>query len=143
VTVYLDENLSPDIAGILRRRGVDAISTYELGNVQLDDRAQLEYATREGRAIVTANVADFLALSREAVRTNTEHAGIILIPSSFRGDEFQAIADGVAEMLEQHPKSLGGSVNPTKIKVAPSILASKSVTEVLPPCHGVITDVTN
>ncbi len=108
--VYLDENLSPDIAGILRQRGVDAISAYGVGNVQLDDRAQLAYATREGRAIVTANVADFLALSHQAVRTNTEHGGIILIPSSFRGDEFRAIADGVSEVLGQYPKGLSGSV---------------------------------
>jgi hypothetical protein len=109
VKVYLDENLSPDIAGLLRQRGVDAISAHEVGNVQLDDRTQLAYATGEGRAIVTANVADFLALSHLAVRANTEHAGIILIPSSFRGDEFEAIADGIAAVSEQYPERLAGS----------------------------------
>ena len=100
--VYLDEDLSPAIAGLLRPHGIDASTTQEVGNVQLDDRAQLTYATREGRAILTANVIDFIELAHEAVATNTEHAGIVLVPSSFRGDEFQAIADAVFEALKPY-----------------------------------------
>ena len=108
--LYLDENLSPEIAKILRRAGVDAVSAHEVGNVQLNDQAQLAYATQDGRALVTANVVDFLALALEAVQTNTEHAGIILVPSSFRGDEFQAIADAVRETLRGHREGLRGLV---------------------------------
>ena len=48
--VYLDEDLSPLIATLVRKRDIDARTAYEVGNVQLDDRAQLAYATREGRA---------------------------------------------------------------------------------------------
>jgi hypothetical protein len=108
--VYLDEDLSPTIAALLRRKGLDATTAYETGNVQLHDRAQLAHATREGRAIVTANVVDFIELARDAVETNTEHEGIILIPSSFRGDEFQAIADAVAEAVKPHRNGLRGLV---------------------------------
>jgi len=110
VKVYLDEDLSPAIADILRRNGMDAISTHEAGTVQLDDRAQLAYATREGRTIVTANVVDFIELAHEAVATNTEHAGIVLVPSSFRGDEFQAIADAVLDALQPYRDGLRGLV---------------------------------
>lgn len=108
--VYLDEDLSPIIARILRDKGVDAISAHEVGKVQLDDRAQLTEATRDGRAIVTANVIDFLTLAHDAVARNAEHAGIVLVPSSFRGDEFQAIADAVHRAIGQHPEGLGGVV---------------------------------
>lgn len=108
--VYLDEDLSPSIALLLRQRGLDATSAHEVGNSQLEDRVQLEYATREGRAIVTANVVDFIRLAREAVATNTQHAGIVLVPSSFRGDEFQAIADAIVEGLKPHPHGLDGVV---------------------------------
>jgi uncharacterized protein DUF5615 len=110
VTVYLDEDLSPAIAAILRQHGVDASAAYEAGNVQLDDRAQLAYATREGRAIVTANVVDFIELAHETVATNTEHAGIVLVPSSFRGDEFPAIADAIFEALKPYRDGLRGLV---------------------------------
>ena len=108
--VYLDEDLSPAIADILRRNGLDAIGAHEAGTVQLDDRAQLSYATREGRAIVTANVVDFIELAHEAVATNTEHAGIVLVPSSFRGDEFQAIADAILGAVKPYPDDLRGLV---------------------------------
>lgn len=104
--LYLDEDLSPAIAPLLRWHGIDATTTHEAGNIQLDDRAQLVWATRQGRAIVTANVVDFIELAREAVATNTEHAGIILVPLSFRGDEFQAIADAIFEALKPYRGSL-------------------------------------
>jgi hypothetical protein len=51
--VYLDEDLSPTVARILRDHGVDAVNAHEVGKVQLDDRAQLAEATGDGRAIVT------------------------------------------------------------------------------------------
>ena len=94
------------IALLLRRRAVNATSAHEVGNGQLGDRAQLDCATREGRAIVTRNVVDFLELARDAVATNTRHAGIVLIPSSFRGDEYQAIADAIVDAVKPYPKRL-------------------------------------
>jgi hypothetical protein len=106
VRIYLDENLSPTIAAILRETGVDAVAAYEVGNIQRDDRAQLAYANKERRAIVTANIGDYVELGREAVATNAAHAGIILVPASFRGDEFQAIADAIRRVIEQYPTGL-------------------------------------
>jgi hypothetical protein len=113
VKVYLDEDLSPNIALLLRERGVDATSAHEVGNSQLGDRAQLEYATREARVIVTRNVVDFLELAWDAVARNTRHPGIIVVPSSLRGDEYQAIADAIVEALKPlkpYPKGLDGIV---------------------------------
>jgi predicted nuclease of predicted toxin-antitoxin system len=64
--VYLDEDVSPIVARLLRDKGVDAVSVHEVGRVQLDDRGQLAEATGAGRAIVTANVVDFLALAHDS-----------------------------------------------------------------------------
>lgn len=108
--VYLDEDLSPTIALRLRQRGVDATSAHDVGNSQLEDRAQLEYATRERRAIVTRNIVDFLRLAHDAVATNTAHAGIVLVPASFRGDEYQELADAIVEDLSPYPQGLDGVV---------------------------------
>lgn len=108
--LYLDEDLSPTVARLLRRHGIDATTAHEVGNVQLDDRAQLAYATREGRAIVTANVVDLAELARDAVATNTEHSGIVLVPSSFRGDEFQAITEPNRDAVKTYTRSLRGLV---------------------------------
>ena len=108
--VYLDEDLSPTIALLLRQRGVDATSAHEVGNSQIQDRAQLEYATREGRAIVTRNVVDFLRLAHDAVATNTQHGGIVLVPAGFRGDEYQELADAIVEDSSPYPQGLEGIV---------------------------------
>ena len=89
---------------------MDVTAAQEVGNIQLDDRAQLTYAAREGRAIVTANVVDFIELAHDAVATNTEHAGILLVPSSFRGDDFQAIADAILEAVRPYRTGLRGLV---------------------------------
>jgi hypothetical protein len=51
-----------------------------------------------------------LRLAREAVATNTGHAGIVLVPSSFRGDEFEVLADAIVEGLKPYPKGLHGVV---------------------------------
>ena len=107
--VYLDENLSPETARLLRDRGIDAVSAHELRRHQVADRAQLALATADGRAVVTRDVVDFLLLSSQMIAANTEHAGII-VQASFRGNEFQEIADGIHEIVRQYPGGLQGSV---------------------------------
>ncbi len=77
MTFYLDENLSPRIAEMLRDRGLDVVSAHEVaGNTQLDDRSQLLYAAGSGRAIVTCDIEDFAELIQEFIATNREHAGL-------------------------------------------------------------------
>lgn len=104
--VYLDENLSPRVAQILRARGIDAISAYEVGNVGLDDGAQRPYATAAGRVIVTGNVEDFVALDRVAIAANASHAGMVLISSAFRLNEFAALADGIERVAKLYPAGM-------------------------------------
>lgn len=108
--VYLDENLSSEIARLLRAGGVDAVSAHEARKHQLSDRAQLELATAQDRVIVTADVVDFVALSRQAIAANTQHPGIIVVPASFRGNEFQAITDGIHAIVREYPDGLRGAV---------------------------------
>jgi predicted nuclease of predicted toxin-antitoxin system len=78
VKLYLDENLSPRLAEILRARGLEVVGAYEVGNAELDDRAQLASATREDRAIVTCDIPDFTVLAADALAANTQHAGILI-----------------------------------------------------------------
>jgi predicted nuclease of predicted toxin-antitoxin system len=108
VKFYLDEDLSPRIAEWLRKRGIDAVSVFEVGNVQISDREQLAYAAREGRCLVTRNVRHFVVLSQEAVRRQEPHAGIILCPASIRGFEIRAIAAALIRVVKRFPEGLGG-----------------------------------
>ena|GEM_PF-3011747 len=64
LTFLLDEDLSYRVAEGLRQRGVDVLSVHEVGraNRKVSDAEQLEYATQQGRVLVTYNRADYQAL---------------------------------------------------------------------------------
>ncbi len=62
----LDEQLSPQIAVLLREAGYDVVAVVErvdlVGSI---DSTILEVATSEGRAVVTNNIKDFRPLAAE------------------------------------------------------------------------------
>jgi hypothetical protein len=108
--LYLGEDLSPRVASLLRERGLDATGAHEVGQVGLGDLEQLRFAAREGRCLVTRNVSDFLELVRQLVNRQEVHAGIILVPASFRGDEFAILADSIARCVSAFPQGLANQV---------------------------------
>jgi hypothetical protein len=78
VALYTDEDVTDDLASALRRRGYDAQSTAEAGNLSLSDEDQLRYATERGKALFTYNIKDFISLAHQWNDQGIEHAGIIL-----------------------------------------------------------------
>lgn len=76
--LLLDEHFSPEIARQLRGHGHDVVAAPERVQLHgLPDDELLSTASRERRAIVTENVADFVALHRAAIVTGTDHFGLI------------------------------------------------------------------
>ncbi len=53
VALYTDEDVSPDLAPALRRRGFVAQSTVEADNMEVSDEAQLAYATEKEMVLLT------------------------------------------------------------------------------------------
>lgn len=104
---YLDEDLSPQIAERLRKQKIDAISAFEVGNVQLSDREQLAYAARAGRCLVTRNVRHFVILAEDAIRQQRPHAGIVLCPSGIQGFEIGAIVNALKRLAKRFSEGLG------------------------------------
>ena len=76
--VYLDADVHPIVARILRGRGFDALSTNEAGRRQVSDREQLDFAVICRRAFVTFNVADFVREARGYALEGREHFGIVV-----------------------------------------------------------------
>jgi hypothetical protein len=110
VKLHLDEDLSPRVVALLRERGLDAAGAHEAGQGGRSDLEQLRHAAREGRCLVTRNVGDFLELVRELINRQESHGGIILIPASFRGDEFATLAEAIAQCVAAYPKGLADRV---------------------------------
>ena len=87
--LYLDEHIPLVLATFLSSHGVDSLTTRDAGNLSLSDEDQLIVATREGRALVTFNCADFIQLTQDWHAEDRSHAGIILskvlpLPELFR-----------------------------------------------------------
>ncbi len=78
IKLYLDEDVDPLLAQVLRDRGADCLSTLEAQNLGRSDNDQLEFATGQGRAILTFNVKDFVRLARECTGLGKHHSGIIV-----------------------------------------------------------------
>jgi hypothetical protein len=78
--LLLDEIFSDDIAEQLRAIGHDVISIVaDPALVGLPDEQVLAYAATAGRALITANVKDFVPLDRRYRAAGQPHAGLILV----------------------------------------------------------------
>lgn len=78
IALYLDEDVDPLLAYVLRDRGFDCVSTREAHNLGRSDHEQLTFATTQGRVILTFNVKDFVRLVKESAVSDRHHAGIIV-----------------------------------------------------------------
>lgn len=76
VTLYADENFPLPVVAALRTLGFDVLTSHEAGNAgkAVPDEAVLEYATSQGRAVLTINRKHFLKLHQ----ASPSHAGIVL-----------------------------------------------------------------
>ena len=101
---YLDEDLSDVIAVIGRERfGLDITSAHALGTEHASDHEQLSFAARERRCLVTRNGDDFTVLTRQFAAVEVDHPGVVIVPPSMTGREFQVIAARLAYCHELYP----------------------------------------
>ncbi|HET9591544.1 MAG TPA: DUF5615 family PIN-like protein [Solirubrobacterales bacterium] len=81
--LLLDEMYPARLARALRDRGVDAEGVDERIPLRgLADEELLVVAAREGRALVSENVADFMRLYGEWGAAGRRHSGIVIALSS-------------------------------------------------------------
>ena len=103
---YLYEDLSPKIAEILRRSGIDALSAHEAGMCEASDQRQLDFAAAEKRCLVTRNRDDFIRLTVRFFNDQRPHCGVLIVPYTLPGDQFSRIASLIKKFSSLHPKGL-------------------------------------
>jgi predicted nuclease of predicted toxin-antitoxin system len=107
-----DEQLSPQIAVLLRQAGHDVQAVSERPDLLgRSDRIVFEVASSEGRAVITNNVKDFRPLAAEWLAQGRVHAGLILLPSTrtrTRG-AIALLAERISAVLRDNPGGLSGS----------------------------------
>lgn len=78
VELYLDEDVNPLVAGLIRTRGFAAQTTQEAGRTRTRDAVQLAYAVSQRRTMLTHNRDDFARLAEEYFAAGRKHYGIII-----------------------------------------------------------------
>ncbi len=99
---YLDEDLSPRIAEILRGAGIDSVSAHDVGMLQASDLEQLDHASTQKRCLVTRNRNDFIKLTVQFFNESRPHFGVLIVPYSYPGDRFSLIADVLQKYAMSH-----------------------------------------
>jgi predicted nuclease of predicted toxin-antitoxin system len=78
VKLLVDEMYAPVVAEQLRSRGHEAVAVQEVaGGPGMSDADLLRWAHDNGRAVVTENVVDFLALHAAALQSGERHSGVV------------------------------------------------------------------
>jgi hypothetical protein len=102
--LLLDEMFSDAIAQQLRAQGHDVVAVVaDPGLVSLPDDQILAHAASAGRALVTANIKDFVPLDGQYRAAGQSHAGLILVSAkTFPQDRsfVGAIAGALAALLD-------------------------------------------
>ena len=106
MTFYLDEDLDPLIARLLRRRRVDAVSAHERMATGWLDGDQLDLAAAENRCLVTANRDDFIRLTQERLATAGPHAGVLIVTHRLLLRSPAAVATALARYHQNYPGGL-------------------------------------
>jgi uncharacterized protein with PIN domain len=98
--LYLDEDVLPDLARLLRIAGVDAISTHESDALGLSDEEQLARATSQGRALLSFNFRHFVPISREWSTAGRRHSGILVSYRQYPRRELGELRRVVIRLLD-------------------------------------------
>ena len=104
--LYHDEDISPQVAELLRKKGVDAVSAHEREMTGASDEEQLMSAVNEGRVMVTRNRNDFIILTVRFFQDLKPHHGLIIVSHSIPGSDFSLLAKRLLACVKKRPKGL-------------------------------------
>jgi predicted nuclease of predicted toxin-antitoxin system len=98
VKLFTDEMINPKLAVALQSYGYDVLSAHAAGraNQKISDEDQLDFATKDGRAILTDNVTDFTACVLRWMQLGRTHAGVVIC----RQVPFSALLRRVTQHLD-------------------------------------------
>lgn len=108
----LDEQLSPQIAELLRHAGHDVVAVIERDDLAgRSDRVVFEVAAGEQRAVITNNIKDFRPLAAEWLAQGSTHPGLILLPAARVRTRaaIPPLAVAIAKVLQANPQGIAGS----------------------------------
>lgn len=89
--LYLDEDMDPTLACMLRQHGYDVVSAYDLGHIQWADEAHLAFAAQESRVLLTHNARHYAPMFTRWWTEGRSHAGIVVSQQLAFSEIFQRL----------------------------------------------------
>ena len=77
-SLFLDEDVRVLLAEVLRSRGYHATHVLEVKRTGKSDAEQLAYAAKNGMAVLTHNIRDYVVLHKAYQAAGKNHSGIIV-----------------------------------------------------------------
>ena len=91
--VYTDEDVSPVLAELLRKEGIDAVCSHDVGMNGKNDEEQLLFAVTHSRICIVFNKKDYLELAKRI-----PHTGMIVCPQ-VPINAYARLVDGIIDKL--------------------------------------------
>jgi uncharacterized protein with PIN domain len=97
--LYIDADITPVLARLLRESGFDTVSCHEIGAADASDDWHIQRATAERRVLITFNVKDFRGIARRLAQAEVHHTGIMASHHQYTLDEIGVMRDLVVALL--------------------------------------------
>ncbi len=78
VSLYLDEDVTNQLAALIRQRGFEAVSAIDIRMTERPDEEHLAYAAEHNLTLLAYNERDYLGLAQQWTAHGRSHAGILL-----------------------------------------------------------------
>lgn len=90
--LYVDADITPKLARLLRARGYDVLAAQEAGNAEAPDTEQMAFAAAHSRALLTCNARDFTVIFKDYWHSGREQFGIIVSEQLVLGEMLRRVA---------------------------------------------------
>lgn len=78
VKLYVDADITPRLARVLRARGYDVVSAHEIDRAETSDEEQMAFAAVQGRTLLTCNARDFTPIFEDYWFKGQDHSGVVV-----------------------------------------------------------------
>jgi predicted nuclease of predicted toxin-antitoxin system len=78
VALYLDEDVTSQLAAMIEQRGFRVVSAMDIGMVERPDEEHLTYATEHKMTLFSYNEGDYVELARRWATEGRTHSGILI-----------------------------------------------------------------
>ena len=108
--LYVDADITPKLARLLRAAGYDAVSAHEVGTAEAADEEHMAFAATQRRTLLTCTAQDLTPINEDYWFAGSAHSGVVVSEQLELGEmvrRVMALLDtATAEEMQNNWKNL-------------------------------------